>query len=216
TRTCSLPFAANSGQYAATGASRSTRPRSASMSTARLVTVLVVDQTFTIVSRSQGRVRASSAKPPQTSATVCPSTSTASDRPHSAPEARLSSRMSRRGSNRASSCPRRDPLVMSRLFPIVIDHKATQRLFPLFLEFGAAAVESRSARRRADAAAALRAARYGEGRNRLKYALGGRSYGTRTARGVQRRRLRRSHHPARNRPGRAGARARGPGAATRH
>ena len=61
TRTWSLPLAANSGQYAATGASRSTSPRSASISTARLVTVLVVDQTFTIVSGSHGRVRASSA-----------------------------------------------------------------------------------------------------------------------------------------------------------
>ncbi len=57
------------------------------MRTARLVTVLVVDQTFTIVSRSHGRVRASSAKPPYTSTTVRPSTSTTSDSPQSAADA---------------------------------------------------------------------------------------------------------------------------------
>ena len=50
----SLPFSANSGQYVATDAEKSSSPRSASIKAQRNVIVLVVDQTFTIVSLSQG------------------------------------------------------------------------------------------------------------------------------------------------------------------
>ena len=50
TRTSCLPLAANSGQYFATGASTSSSPRSTSISAARLVTVLVEDQTLVMVS----------------------------------------------------------------------------------------------------------------------------------------------------------------------
>jgi hypothetical protein len=50
----SLPAAANSGHQRATGASMSTRPRSTSIRTAKLVTVLLPEKTLTIVSRVQG------------------------------------------------------------------------------------------------------------------------------------------------------------------
>ena len=53
-----LPLAANSGQYAATGASTSSLPRSASISAARLVTVLVEDQTLVMVCSDHGTARA--------------------------------------------------------------------------------------------------------------------------------------------------------------
>ena len=54
TSTSSLPAAANSGQYPATGASRSSSPRSARISAHSAVIVLVVDQTLVMVSRSHG------------------------------------------------------------------------------------------------------------------------------------------------------------------
>ncbi len=56
TSTRSLPAAANSGQYLATGASRSRSPRSARISALSATIVLVVDQTLVIVSCSQGSV----------------------------------------------------------------------------------------------------------------------------------------------------------------
>jgi hypothetical protein len=64
TRTSCLPRAANSGQYLATGASTSSSPRSTSISAARLVTVLVDDQTLVMVCSDHGIVRAWSQKPP--------------------------------------------------------------------------------------------------------------------------------------------------------
>ena len=60
TRTSCLPLAANSGQYFATGWSTSSSPRSTSISAARLVTVLVEDQTLVMVCSSHGVVLASS------------------------------------------------------------------------------------------------------------------------------------------------------------
>src|SRR5688572_15673536 len=50
----SLPFAANSGQYFATGANGSSSPRSTRIRAARLVTVFVVDQTFVMVCSVHG------------------------------------------------------------------------------------------------------------------------------------------------------------------
>ena len=51
-----LPFCANSGQYVATGSSRSIRPRSQSMRIAIVVTTFDVDATRTNVSDSHGLV----------------------------------------------------------------------------------------------------------------------------------------------------------------
>src|SRR3954454_22496606 len=72
-----LPRAANSDQYAATLASRSSSPRSTSTSAASEVIVLVVEKTQVIVSSAHGAVRASSAQPPHRSTTISPSMSTA-------------------------------------------------------------------------------------------------------------------------------------------
>ena len=83
TSTPSLPAAANSGQYRATGAARSSSPRSARISAHSAVIVLVTDQTLAIVSRCQGIVRSASANPPQTSTTGSPSTKTATEPPTS-------------------------------------------------------------------------------------------------------------------------------------
>ena len=59
TRTVSsLPASANSGQYVATGASTSTRPRLASTSSDRHDIVFVVENTLMIVSSSHGTVPA--------------------------------------------------------------------------------------------------------------------------------------------------------------
>src|SRR6516164_1141434 len=76
-----LPRAANSGQYVATVASRSSSPRSISTSAASEVIVLVVEKTQVIVSSAQGTVRASLAQPPHRSTTISPSMTTASDAP---------------------------------------------------------------------------------------------------------------------------------------
>ena len=56
-----LPLAANSGQYTATGVLKSSSPRSTSMSAVRLVTVLVLDHTLTMVSSAHCLVCAASA-----------------------------------------------------------------------------------------------------------------------------------------------------------
>ena len=80
-----LPSAANSGQYVATGAYRSSSPRSASISIARAATVFVVDQTLMIVSSSHGSDSPASrfAVPPHRSTTISPSIVTATDAPSS-------------------------------------------------------------------------------------------------------------------------------------
>ena len=54
TSIASLPFAANSGQYFATGSYGSSRPRSTAISAARFVTVFVDDHTLVIVSSTHG------------------------------------------------------------------------------------------------------------------------------------------------------------------
>ena len=80
-------------------------PRSISIRAARLVTVLVVDQTLVMVFSVQGVRCSSSRQPPQRSTTVRPSTSTAMLAPVSWPESSCSASASRTGSNRASQVP---------------------------------------------------------------------------------------------------------------
>src|SRR6185295_5538818 len=65
-----LPRTANSGQYLATLASRSSSPRSTSASAASAVIVLVVENTLVIVLSVHGAVRASSAQPPHRSTPI--------------------------------------------------------------------------------------------------------------------------------------------------
>src|SRR5882724_861819 len=96
-----LPQAANSGQYAATFASRSSSPRSTSTSAASAVIVLVVENTLVIVFSVHGTVRASSAQSPHRSTTISPSMMTASDAPRSSPDSSSAANNSRSESNRA-------------------------------------------------------------------------------------------------------------------
>src|SRR5947207_1023540 len=67
-----LPRAANSGQYAATGASRSSSPRSTSTSAASEDIVLVVENTQVILFSANGTVLSSSAQLPHTLTTTSP------------------------------------------------------------------------------------------------------------------------------------------------
>ena len=69
-----FPLAANSGQYFATGASRSSRPASTRRLAQMAVTPLVAEKTSCSVSSCQGRSPAASAVPPQRSTTGRPST----------------------------------------------------------------------------------------------------------------------------------------------
>ena len=80
-----LPPAANSGHTAATLPYRSSSPWSASSRHASADTVLVVDQTLMIVSRSHGADGEASvaAVPPHRSTTSSPSTVMATDAPSS-------------------------------------------------------------------------------------------------------------------------------------
>src|SRR5437764_12028077 len=84
-----LPRAANSGQYAATFASRSSSPRSTSTSAASEVIVLVVENTQAIGFSVHGTVRASSAQPPHRPTTISPSMFTPSEAPRPSHDARL-------------------------------------------------------------------------------------------------------------------------------
>lgn len=104
TRTFSLPAAANAGQYVATGACRSSSPRSASISTHRAVIVLVVDHTGVSVSRSHGVVRSASVYPPQRSTTGSPSTYTATEAPTSLSSSEAAN-ASRTAANRSVHVP---------------------------------------------------------------------------------------------------------------
>ena len=101
----SLPFSANSGQYLATGEYGSSWPRLTSIRAARLVTVLVVDQTLVIVFSAHGLPRPGSHQPPQMSATVRPPTSTTMLAPVSLPDSSCPASASRTGSNFASQVP---------------------------------------------------------------------------------------------------------------
>src|SRR5215207_2344095 len=95
TRTVSsLPASANSGQYFATGASTSTRPRLASTSSDRHDIVFVVENTLMIVSSSHGTVPAASWVPPHRSTTSSPSIVTATDAPTSPSTAKFSAKAS--------------------------------------------------------------------------------------------------------------------------
>src|SRR5262245_30446158 len=105
TLTPALPLAANSGQYEATVASRSSSPRSTSTSAASEVMLLVVEKTLVIVFSVHGAVRASSAQPPHRSTTISPSMLRATEAPRSSPDSSLETNSSRRGSNRALQVP---------------------------------------------------------------------------------------------------------------
>jgi hypothetical protein len=76
-----------------------------SISPARLVTVLVDDQTLTMVFFVQAFVRAPSVKPPLMSTTDSPSTSMAMHAPTSSSETMLSASAARTLSKRWSQCP---------------------------------------------------------------------------------------------------------------
>src|SRR5580765_2569749 len=100
-----LPRAANSGQYLATVASRSSSPRSTSTSAASDVMHLVVEKMLVIVFSPHGTVRASSAQPPHRSTTISPSMLRATEAPRSSPDSSLAANNSRRGSNLAMHVP---------------------------------------------------------------------------------------------------------------
>src|SRR5262245_36153204 len=101
---CPLPACANSGQYAATGASRSSAPFSASRLAQIAVIPLVVEYTLTIVSRFHGWVFAASRCPPHRSTTSSPSSVTASAAPTS-PLSKFAANASRTRSNRFAHSP---------------------------------------------------------------------------------------------------------------
>src|SRR3984893_2344364 len=100
-----LPLAANSGQYLATVASRSSSPRSTSTSAASEVIALLVEKMLVMGCSVHGAVRASSAQPPHRSTTISPSMLRASEAPRSSPDSSLAANNSRRGSKRALHVP---------------------------------------------------------------------------------------------------------------
>ena len=100
-----MPFWANSGQYAATGASKSNWPRECSIRAHSVVWVLVLDQTLVMVSRSHGAVWASSTQPPQMSTTSSPCSTTAAQQPTSAPLSMFADMISAIAAKRGSKVP---------------------------------------------------------------------------------------------------------------
>ena len=105
TTTSSLPLVANSGQYSATGASRSSCPRSARMWAHSAVAPFVQEYTTTRVSASHGRSVDGSATPPHRSTTVRPSTVTHTAAPTSSRSAKLRASSSRTASKPDSHTP---------------------------------------------------------------------------------------------------------------
>src|SRR4051795_713340 len=95
----------SSGQYRSRGSSRPTRPRSTSVSTQRAAKGLVTEYGITRVSRCQGRVRSSSAYPPQRSTTQSPPYQTANDAPAPDCSASTSANTSRTGANGVGTDP---------------------------------------------------------------------------------------------------------------
>src|SRR6266545_2833996 len=91
----SLPFLANSGQYAATGALISSWPRAASRCAHSATAPLVADHTLPIVSWAHGW--SGRAVPPHRSTTVCPSSVTHTDAPTSEPTSSGSATFNVRG-----------------------------------------------------------------------------------------------------------------------
>ena len=98
----SLPLVANSGQYSATGASRSSRPWAARTWAHSAVAPFVQLCTTETVSRSHAVPALASAMPPHTSTTVVPSSVTHSDAPTSARSVKLRTNSSTTGANRSS------------------------------------------------------------------------------------------------------------------
>src|SRR5579875_1412468 len=101
----SLPATPHSGQYFATGASKSSFPWSARRWAHKAQRPLVVDQTLTIVSRCQRRVREPSMCPPHKSTTGRPPTVTATAAPTSPRLSQFSTKACLTRANRASHSP---------------------------------------------------------------------------------------------------------------
>ena len=100
-----LPAEPNSGQYCATGASRSISPRSASRCTQVLVRPFVPEKTLAKVLSRQCRRRRASAWPPHRLTTRSPSTQTATAAPTSPRRVKLFSNSARTASNFAAHVP---------------------------------------------------------------------------------------------------------------
>ena len=101
-----LPAAPNSGQYFWFRHVRvQYAPVEPGISAARLVTVLVEDQTLVMVRSSHGIVLAWSRKPPHMWMTMSPSMSSTSEAPSSSPESRFRASAPRTAANRSSHTP---------------------------------------------------------------------------------------------------------------
>ncbi len=110
----SLPCAANSGQYSATGASMSSSPRDASTCAQIATAPLVQENTIDTVSRVHGTLSVGRAMPPQRSTTVRPSWCTQTDAPTSARSRKLRSNSSATATNLGSQLPSMLPFGISR------------------------------------------------------------------------------------------------------
>src|SRR5579871_5247557 len=108
----SFPPCANSGQYFATDASRSSWPLDASIWAHNEVAPLVEDHTTPIVSSFQGTFVAGRAVPPHKSTTVLPSSVTQTDAPTSSRSWKFFTNSSATCSNLASQNPLISPCLM--------------------------------------------------------------------------------------------------------
>src|SRR5215472_14360048 len=107
----SLPCCANSGQYRATGASRSSRPREARIWAHSAVAPLVEDHTTPIVSSFHGTFVAGRASPPHKSTTVFPSSATQTEAPTSPRSWKFFTNSSATSSNFVSQNPLTSPIL---------------------------------------------------------------------------------------------------------
>jgi len=105
TVTAALPPCANSGQYCATGASRSALRRSINIRSDIAAAILPLEATGTIVSAAQGRAVSGQVGPAQMSTILRPASVTASDAPSSRPESKLAWNASANGPKPSSQTP---------------------------------------------------------------------------------------------------------------
>ena len=112
TVTASLPAAPNSGQYLATGASKSSRPDPAYRAASTASMPLPTEKKLTRVSASHGAVLAAVVQPPQRSTTVLPPAVTQMAAPVSPRVLKFAAKAARTGSNLASQAP---PITAGRL-----------------------------------------------------------------------------------------------------
>src|SRR5688572_14196364 len=114
-----LPCAANSGQYVATGLSRSSLPCATSMCAHNAAAPLVQENTSDTVSRFQGVTGAAdkaSAWPPQASSTGCPCNVSAMEAPISLRERKFSTKASNTGRYAGAQ----KPLTTAPLGPVAL------------------------------------------------------------------------------------------------